>query len=307
MSSGVIAPALPPTLPLDFALDDAHIAHQPAEQRCGSRADVRLMVSPGPDQPVHAAFADLAELLAPGDLVVVNNSSTVPAAADAVLDDDRRIVLHASTELPGGLWMVEPRQPVAGGATETLRLDGGPVTAHLVDGTLVELLRPAPGSRRLWLAVMGGDADLVAALGRTGRPIRYGYIPHDYPLESYQTVFAVEPGAPEMPSAARPFTPEIVTSLVRRGVGVAAITLHTGVSSLEGHELPYPERYHVPASTAAVVNTTRRSGGHVIAVGTRWCGRWSRRWTARARCILLRDGQTWSSPRHVACERSTVC
>ena len=71
-----------------------------------------------------------------------------------------------------------------------------------------------------------------------------------------------------MPSAGRPFTAELVTRLVARGVTVAPIILDTGVSSLEGGEPPYPEPYDVPPATARLVNLTRRSGGRVIAAGT---------------------------------------
>ena len=81
-------------------------------------------------------------------------------------------------------------------------------------------------------------------------------------------MFATEPGSAEMPSAGRPFTPEVVTALVARGVGVTPLVLHTGVSSLEGHELPYPERYRVPAETAERVNATHAAGHRVVAVGT---------------------------------------
>src|SRR5581483_764488 len=70
------------------------------------------------------------------------------------------------------------------------------------------------------------------------------------------------------PSAARPFTPELVTELVARGVLLAPILLHTGVSSLERGERPYPERYRVPETTARLVETVRGFGGRVIAVGT---------------------------------------
>jgi S-adenosylmethionine:tRNA ribosyltransferase-isomerase len=71
-----------------------------------------------------------------------------------------------------------------------------------------------------------------------------------------------------MPSAARPFSPAVVTDLVARGVTFAPITLHCGVSSLEAGEDPYPEQYDVPPATARLVNLTRQSGGRVIAVGT---------------------------------------
>jgi S-adenosylmethionine:tRNA ribosyltransferase-isomerase len=81
-------------------------------------------------------------------------------------------------------------------------------------------------------------------------------------------VFALEPGSAEMPSAGRPFTAELVTELVARGVHVAPITLHTGVSSPERGEAPYPERYRVPAATARLVNAAHLWGGRVVAVGT---------------------------------------
>jgi S-adenosylmethionine:tRNA ribosyltransferase-isomerase len=71
-----------------------------------------------------------------------------------------------------------------------------------------------------------------------------------------------------MPSAARPFTAELVTELVSRGVALTPITLHTGVSSTEAGERPVPERFRVPPATAALVNATRKVGGRVVAVGT---------------------------------------
>ncbi|HEX4982851.1 MAG TPA: S-adenosylmethionine:tRNA ribosyltransferase-isomerase [Ilumatobacteraceae bacterium] len=255
-------------LPLDFELDAAHVASAPAEARGLARDGVRLMISRGDDEPVHATFRDLADHLTPGDLLVVNTSATVPAAVDAELPDGTRIVVHVSTQLPGGLWMVEARRPLPGGATSPLRLPGSPTVARLADGTAVAMLRPAAGSQRLWLATLDGDVDLLGVLVALGRPIRYSYVDHDWPIASYQTVFADEPGSAEMPSAARPFTADLTTRLIRHGIGIVTITLHTGVSSLEGHELPYSERFVVSSATAAAVNATRATGGHVIAVGT---------------------------------------
>jgi len=101
-----------------------------------------------------------------------------------------------------------------------------------------------------------------------GRYIHYSYVEQDWPAEAYQTVFTATPGSAEMPSASRPFTTEIITRLVVRGVTIAPITLHTGVSSLEGDEEPYPEPFDVPPATARLVNMTRQAGGRVIAVGT---------------------------------------
>jgi len=84
----------------------------------------------------------------------------------------------------------------------------------------------------------------------------------------YQTVFATEPGSAEMPSAGRPFTPELVTRLVSRGIEIAPVLLHTGVASLESHEPPFEEFYRVPRRTAERVAAARRAGHRVIAVGT---------------------------------------
>jgi S-adenosylmethionine:tRNA ribosyltransferase-isomerase len=81
-------------------------------------------------------------------------------------------------------------------------------------------------------------------------------------------VYARIPGSAEMPSAGRPFTPRLISALMTRGIAVAPITLHTGVSSPERHEPPFPEEYEVPAATARLVNLTRATGGRVIAVGT---------------------------------------
>ena len=71
-----------------------------------------------------------------------------------------------------------------------------------------------------------------------------------------------------MPSAGRPFTAELVTELVARGILVAPVTLHTGVSSSEHGEPPFPERFQVPSATARLVNAVRAWKGRVIAVGT---------------------------------------
>src|SRR5205085_10512130 len=82
--------------------------------------------------------------------------------------------------------------------------------------------------------------------------------------EAYQNVYATRPGSAEMPSAGRPFTAELIARLVAKGIQLAPLTLHCGVSSPERHEAPFPEEFEVPEATAELVNTARR----VIAVGT---------------------------------------
>jgi S-adenosylmethionine:tRNA ribosyltransferase-isomerase len=222
-----------------------------------------LVRGTGADELSHHGFAELPDLLLPGDLIVVNNSATIPAAVPLAPAAGRLLSVHFSTAMPEGDWLVELRSghghasvPFAGGKPgERLDLPGGAV-----------LRLTGRFSRRLWRARL--SAAVIPYLLRHGRPIRYSYVPEPWPIESYQTVFATWPGSAEMPSAARPFTAGIVTRLVSRGVGIAPITLHTGVSSLEGQEDPYPESYDVPAATARMVSLTRQAGGRVIAAGT---------------------------------------
>jgi S-adenosylmethionine:tRNA ribosyltransferase-isomerase len=229
------------------------------------RDEVRMLVA-SPAGLEHARFRDLADVLEPGDLLVVNTSATLPAALAAERSGGEQVRLHLSTPLPGswpddGLerWVVELRDGMrpcrSGRAGERLALAGG--------GS-AELLAPYLRGVRLWAARLHLPEPLLAYLDRHGAPIRYRHLAAARPLADFQTVFAAEPGSAEMPSAGRPFSERVLESLRERGVAVAPIVLHAGVSSLERGEAPYPERFAVPAATAAAANAAAR----VIAVGT---------------------------------------
>ncbi|MET9573349.1 S-adenosylmethionine:tRNA ribosyltransferase-isomerase [Streptomyces virginiae] len=251
------------------------LARVPAEQRGPGlgRDAVRLLVSPGGAQPSLHAFRELPHLLRAGDVLVVNTSATLAAAVDARLGGED-VVVHFSTRGDDGRWAVELRAPAGRGTTR--QRPGGPAGAvvELPGGRRLVLEEPlAAGADRLWWArPSSAPYGLPQLLREHGRPIRYAYTERDQPLSAYQTVFAVPAadgsGSAEMPSAGRPFTAELVARLVSRGVQFAPLTLHTGVASQEAHEPPYPERYAVPATTAALVNAARAGGGRVIAVGT---------------------------------------
>ncbi|KYG57183.1 queuosine biosynthesis protein [Streptomyces sp. WAC04657] len=250
-------------------------ARVPAEQRGPGRGrdDVRLLVSRG-EAVSHHAFRELPALLRAGDVLVVNTSPTLAAAVDGRLGPEpggEPVVVHFSTRGDDGRWAVELRSPEPSGSTRPRA--GGPAGAvvRLPGGGRLALAGPlTPGSGRLWWARAYGD--VPGLLGRYGRPIRYGYTERDQPLSAYQTVFARPSpdggGSAEMPSAGRPFTAGLVAELAARGVWIAPLSLHTGVASAEAHEPPYPERFEVPAATAALVNAARATGGRVIAVGT---------------------------------------
>jgi S-adenosylmethionine:tRNA ribosyltransferase-isomerase len=239
----------------ELELPSGRAAHEPPAVRDG----VRLLVG-APDGVSHRRFTDLPELLAAGDVLVVNRSATLPAAIDV---PGTELVVHFSTARSDRRWLVELRRR---SAAATVPYPGGAAGDRLpLAGGAAVTLRSRYG--RLWLADV--DAESVHShLLAYGRPIRYGYVERDWPLPAYQTVFATEPGSAEMPSAGRPFTTDLVTRLVTAGVVFAPITLHTGVASLEAPEPPYPEWYEVPPVTARLVGQARAAGQRVIAVGT---------------------------------------
>ena len=244
---------------MDFRLPPELEAHEPPEARGLRRDQVRLLVSNRRDDSVsHARFDELPRFLRPGDLLVANDSGTLPAELTARRGDGAAFPLRFSTRIGERLWVVEPRS-IAVEAGEVLGLPGGGEA---------RLVGPYSGSARLWTAEVFLPADPVRYLLSWGRPIRYAYVPHPWPLAMYQTVYHGELGSAEMPSAGRPFTGELIERLRGHGVGFVTLTLHTGVSSLESHELPYPEWYRVPAETVRAIEETRARGGRVIAVGT---------------------------------------
>jgi S-adenosylmethionine:tRNA ribosyltransferase-isomerase len=249
-----------------FDLPDDRAATEPPEARGLARDGVRLLVA-DPGGLHHVTFRDIPRFLHPGDLVVVNTSATLPAAIDGRRRGGRPVVIHFSSRLDDGTWAVELRTPDVSGplrdgvSGERIRLDGG--------GELeVVSAYNGPEGRSRLLRVAADGLRVEPYLERFGRPITYPYLRGRFPLGMYQTIFALDPGSAEMPSAGRPFTPELVTQMVSKGINFAPITLHAGVSSLERGEAPPPERFRVSPETARLVNATRASGGAVIAVGT---------------------------------------
>jgi S-adenosylmethionine:tRNA ribosyltransferase-isomerase len=297
------------TTALDFTLPPRLEAHEPPEARGLPRDGVRMLVGRRASGEVSdQRFRDLPSVLSPGDILVVNTSATLPAAigttsraamrlhsqhvpvdakripheaatrheptagersADTAQPANGEIVVHVSTELPDGTWVVELRRR-AGGATVPFPAGVAGQVYGLRGGGSVRLLAPYTRGR-LWTARF--TVDVVQHLLRYGQPIRYGYVDRDWRLSAYQTVFAppvdrIRAGSAEMPSAARPFSDAVVTRLVAGGIVVAPVVLHAGVASPEAHEKPYPERFEVSSSTARLVNDAHRAGAKVIAVGT---------------------------------------
>jgi S-adenosylmethionine:tRNA ribosyltransferase-isomerase len=244
-------------------------AHEPPEARGVPRDGVKMLVARKTDGTVeHRTFSDLPELLAPGDVLVINVSATIPAAVPARrAAGGGRVRVHFATRAPhlDDDWRVveirsaDGRRPARLASGEQLELRGG---------ARLELVAPYASGQRLMLARFCCELLVDEYLERHGEPIRYSHVREPWPLEAYQNVYAISPGSAEMPSAGRPFTRDLLSRLVARGVTVAPITLHAGVSSPESHEPPFPEWFEVPERTAETICDARHGGGRVIAVGT---------------------------------------
>lgn len=242
-----------------FTLPAELEAREPAEIRGKGRDDVRLLVTKGPNgEAAHARFNDLPEFLADGDLVVLNSSATIPSSLAAKTHEGKAFRLSVSTRLSGGICVVEARDhsPRPG---EIAVLDA------VATATFVARYRD---SRRLWSAKLAGTGDVIEYLYRWGKPIAYKHVLQEWSIETYQTVYALQAGSAEMPSAGRPFTHALLNQLRRKGIQTSFVVLHTGVSSPERDEPPYEEQFCVPAETVDRIAQTRARGGRVIAVGT---------------------------------------
>jgi S-adenosylmethionine:tRNA ribosyltransferase-isomerase len=252
-----------------FELSPDHEAAAPPEERGVARDGVRMMVARRRGGAIeHTRFDRIAEHLGPGDALVVNVSRTLPAAVSAVSPRGDELVLHFSSPYPSDerLWVVEARLPAGAGTAPFRGVRGGDRIA-LPGGASIDLREPYLGER-LWVARPRLVGSVESYLGRRGRPIRYAYAAGAWGLDAYQTIFGIEPGSAEMPSAGRPFTARTLAALAARDVQVVPIVLHCGVSSLEDGESPLPERFAVSAASAARLNGARGAGGRIVAIGT---------------------------------------
>jgi S-adenosylmethionine:tRNA ribosyltransferase-isomerase len=259
--------------PFSFILPPELAAKEPPEQRGIPRDGVRLLVIDRASGRIeHTRFNALSHYLRRGDLLVFNTSRTLPASlvgCDA--PPGPCIEVRLAEHFPDDTWLAlllcRDEELFACGLRGGLEL-------RFEGGLTCRVLEPAADIPRLWRVRFSlSGAELVDALYRIGQPVRYNYVSAPWNIDYYQTVYAREPGSAEMPSAGRAFTWKLLFDLKRRGVNMAYIVLHTGLSSYMDDELdaqhPASEEEYVIGHTAAdAINAARAAGGRVIAVGT---------------------------------------
>jgi S-adenosylmethionine:tRNA ribosyltransferase-isomerase len=250
----------------DYALPEELVAQEPVTPRDASR----LLVLPPSGPPEHRPFAELHALLAPGDLLVFNDTKVIPARLVGTKPTGGKVELLLCEPLAGGLgrrWraMGQASKPIRPGAV--LEFDG--LSARVDE-------REGEG---FYVVTLDREGEaLEAALARAGRVPLPPYIrraPSEADRDRYQTIWARAPGSAAAPTAGLHFTDALLARLAARGVARAAVTLHVGPGTflpirgdaLEGHRM-HAEQYEVGEAAAAAIAACRARGGRVVAVGT---------------------------------------
>ncbi|MFC4803382.1 S-adenosylmethionine:tRNA ribosyltransferase-isomerase [Neobacillus sp. GCM10023253] len=258
-----------PAKALDFYLPNELNASHPPEKRGLRRDHVRMMVLDRNTGGIrHDHFFRLADYLESGDLVILNNSRTIPA------------ILHAEWLRNGG--QIAPRVEIRLARRRNEDTWEALVVANPVK--IGDALQFSPELTGMVIAEQVHSplkviqfskkgTDLFNIIYALGEPVRYEYIEYPWELDYYQTVFACHPGSVEMPSAGRAFSWELIFQLKRKNIELDFIQLHTGLSYLlddSWHQTPAEneEEYHISEQTIELIRQTKASGNRVIAVGT---------------------------------------
>jgi len=254
----------------EFYLPNELNATHPPERRGVRRDQVKMMVlDRETGHIIHDKFSQITDFLKVGDLLILNNSRTIPAIFK-VSWERRGTILKKQVEVRlarrrgDSVWDVLVVE-------ENLELGD---ILHFSDRLTASVKGPAinnPKLRTLHFSLSG--IELFHQLYSLGEPVRYEYIHHPWDLDYYQTVFASTPGSVEMPSAGRAFSWELLFNLQKKGVQIDFIQLHTGLSYMfDDDKLPSPEdnyeEYSINQETMRKISTTKANGGRVIAVGT---------------------------------------
>jgi S-adenosylmethionine:tRNA ribosyltransferase-isomerase len=255
---------------IQFTLPEHLACPKPTEERGIGRDEVRLLVTTGSAEIEHTTFSHLDKYLQTGDILVVNTSAMRASALPVSLPGGRKGMVHVSNRLNAREWLIEIREIRE---NKTIRWKEGEeeMRFHLPDEASVILRKRFYKDRQLldlWVAEFATKPDPEAYLAKYAQPIRYNKLNERYPLSYYQTFFSLHPGSSEMPSAGRGFTRALVERLLKKGIVFAPVLLHTGVSSLEENESPYPEYMEISPVSAALINTAKELRKRIIAVGT---------------------------------------
>ncbi len=262
------------TSDFDYHLPPELIAQHPAARRDESRL---LMVDRAGGGVSHRRFGDLPGILAPGDLLVLNDTRVFPARTHGV-----RAATGGSVEVlflreeAKGRWLALTRSGGKLRSGEELVLCGGDLRVRIAErrGQDGDVLSLPPGVDLPALLEERGEVPLPPYIRRDGHAASGAAADR----ERYQTVYARETGAVAAPTAGLHFTSDVFRELDSRGVERALLTLHVGPGTFRpvkteevGDHRMDAEEYSIGEEAAAAVNRARGAGGRVVAVGTTVC------------------------------------
>jgi S-adenosylmethionine:tRNA ribosyltransferase-isomerase len=255
----------------DYDLPPELIAQYPLR----NRTDARLLVVDRTQGDInHARVRDLPEFLRPGDCLVLNDTRVIPArlVGRRTTTGGRWTGLFLSADARGD-WLVlgKTRGKLQPGDSVVLKDRNALPQFHL---TLLAKLDG--GAWAVRPSEPGNAFELLERVGRTPLPhyIRGGEM-SEGDSETYQTVFAEHPGSVAAPTAGLHWTAELLSQVERRGVAIARVTLHVGMGTfrpitadrLDEHRM-HSELASLSGETADMLQTRRRQGGRIVAVGT---------------------------------------
>jgi len=245
-----------------FDLPDELIARAPAEERRGSR----LLCLDGPSGAIeHRRFAELADLVDAGDLLVFNDTRVIPARLFGRKASGGRLEMLVERVLDG-------RRALAHIRSSKSPKPGAEIL--LEDNTALEMLARHEALFELQFP-REGVLPVLERLGHMPLPPYIDRPDEDEDRERYQTVYSREAGAVAAPTAGLHFDEAMLDALRRKGVETAFVTLHVGAGTFQpvrvddifAHRM-HSEVLNVPESVCRAVADCRARGGKVIAVGT---------------------------------------
>lgn len=252
-----------------YTLPPECIAQSPVTPRDASR----LLVVDSLTSHHHRHFRDLADLLHPGDLLVLNNTQVIPARLLGQKPEGAKVEVFLLEETGHHQWLalVKPGRRLKPGAT--IHFGDDPHQPDLI----AHVLETDPETNgRLLRFEYSGDQSLYTLFERLGNVPLPPYITDTTASpDRYQTIYAETPGAVAAPTAGLHFTPQLFERLDCTGIARAQLTLHVGVGTFRPVEAEnilehkmHGEWIDLPASTVDKILATKASGGRIIAVGT---------------------------------------
>lgn len=250
----------------DFYLPEELIAQTPLEKRDTSRL---LHLDKQTGEMEHKHFYDIKQYLHEGDCLVLNDSRVLPARLIGARPTGGTVELVLLKDLGDNRWECLSRPGRKTKPGQELVFGNGELTAVVEEVTL-------GGNRIVKFSYEGIFLEILERLGKMPLP---PYIKEELQdSERYQTVYSKELGSAAAPTAGLHFTKELLAEIADIGVKICYVTLHVGLGTfrpvkadkIEDHEM-HSEFCIVPEETAETVNTVKRAGGRVIAVGTTSC------------------------------------